>query len=322
MEPLQIAAAVRAAAARLHGRVLETPLVPAPWLAAQVGTEVLLKLENVQLTGSFKVRGATNKLLQLIPAERQAGVVAASSGNHGRGLAHAARALGVAAEVFVPNATPADKQAAIAALGASVRPFGADCVDTEAHARAVATASGRVYVSPYNDVEVIAGQGTVAVELLRQDAAIEVVYIALGGGGLLAGMAAWLKAQQPGIEVVACSPSASPAMDECVRQGKVVEVACGETWSDSTAGGVEPGAITLPLCSRLCDRFLRIDEAAIAAAMRAMLRHQHLLVEGAAGLAVAGLLADRELDGRRAAVVVCGGNLPYARLGELLRGET
>jgi threonine dehydratase len=312
---------VREASERLCGHVLETPTVPATWLSAHTGAEVWLKLENLQRTGSFKVRGASNKLLRLTAKERQQGVVAASSGNHGLGVAYAGRRLAVAATVFVPSTTPAQKQQAIRSLGAEVSVFGDDCVDTEAHARAVAKASGRVYVSPYNDAEVIAGQGSIGVELLRQLPGLEVVYVALGGGGLLAGVAAWLKAQRPDIEVVACSPAASPAMDECVRQGRVVEVACGPTWSDSTAGGVEPGAITLPLCQRLCDRFLRVEEDAIEAAMVAMLVHEYLLVEGAAAVAVAGCLADADLQGRCAAVLVCGGNLPLPLLRRLLHGS-
>lgn len=318
MQSGEVAAAVQLASERLAAHVLQTPVVPAPWLSAATGGEVLLKLENLQHTGSFKVRGATNKLLQLTPAERKAGVVAASSGNHGLGVAHAGRHLGIASTVFVPTTTPPEKQQAIAALGAEVQVFGPDCVDTERHARAIAMQSGRTYVSPYNDTAVIAGQGSIGVELLRQLPHLEVVYIALGGGGLLAGVAAWLKAQRPGIEVVACSPSASPAMDECVRQGRVVDVACGPTWSDSTAGGVEPSAITLPLCTQLADRFLRLDETAIAAAMLAMLQRQHLLVEGAAGVAVAGCLADPKARGHCAAVLVCGGNLPLPSLRRLL----
>jgi threonine dehydratase len=146
-----------------------------------------------------------------------------------------------------------------------------------------------------------------------------VVYVALGGGGLVAGMAAYAKAQRPRIEFVACSPSASPAMAECVRQGRIVDVPCHETLSDSTAGGVEPGAITFPLCRQLVDRFLDVDEPAIERALLSMLGEQHLLVEGAAAVAVAACLQDARLGGRRAAIVVCGGNLPLPTLQRLLR---
>ncbi len=303
---------------RLRPGVLTTPTVPAPWLTSRTGGEVRLKLENVQATGSFKLRGAMNALLQLPPERRAAGIVAASSGNHGLGVAAAAAQSGVRATVFVPATTPAEKREAIAAAGATVEVYGDDCVDTEQHARRVAAATERAYVSPYNDAAVIAGQGTVAAELLEQWPEVEVVYAALGGGGLIAGMAAFARMARPGVEFVACSPAASPAMAECVRRGRIVDVPCTATLSDSTAGGVEPGAITFPLCRDLVDRFVDVPEPAIAAAVLDTLRYQHLLIEGAAGVAVAGCLADEERRSRRAAVVICGGNLPLATLRELL----
>lgn len=274
----------------------------------------------MQRTGSFKVRGATHALLCLPSDRRARGVVAASSGNHGLGLAAAARRLDVPALVFVPETTPAEKRAAIADKGAEVRVHGADCVDTEAHARQFAAADGRHYVSPYNDADVIAGQGTIAVELLEQWRDVQRLYVAVGGGGLISGMAAWARRIVPDIEVVGCSPAASPAMAECVRAGRIHDVDCGETLSDSTAGGVEAGAITYPLCRDLVDRFVDVDEDAIARALIATLEHQHLLVEGAAAVAVAGLLADVAggQPARRSVVVICGGNLPLATLRRVL----
>lgn len=316
----EIAARVRRAAEALRPRVVHTPLVPLDRLSRETGADVRGKLENVQVTGSFKLRGACHALLSLPAEQRARGVVAASSGNHGLGVAAAAAGLGVAATVYVPSTAPAAKRAAIAALGAELHGYGDDCVDTERHARAVAAATGRTYLSPYNDAAVIAGQGTVAVELLADWPDVEVVYTALGGGGLLAGMAAYAKSVNPRIEFVACSPAASPAMAECVRQGRIVDVPCGPTWSDSTAGGVEPGAITFPLCRELVDRYVDVDEPAIAQAMRDALAHQHLLVEGAAGVALAACRADPALRGRRAAVIVCGGNLPFDALRRLVAG--
>jgi len=321
IQPADLAHAVASAARALAGIVVTTPTVPSPWLSAATGVEVRCKLENVQATGSFKLRGAVNALRSMRPDVLARGVVAASSGNHGLAVATAARWLGAPALVFVPSTTPPEKRATIAAAGAEVLVHGDDCVDTERYARSVAGTSGRAYLSPYNDAAVIAGQGTVAVELLQQWPEVDTVYVALGGGGLAAGMAAHLKAVQPGVEVVGCSPAASPALAACVRAGAIVDVPCGPTWSDSTAGGVEPGAITFPLCQALVDRFVEVDEPAIAAAMLGCLRHQHLLVEGAAGVAVAACLADGRRRGRRAAVIVCGGNLPLPLLQRLLAGS-
>ncbi|MEO6595994.1 MAG: threonine/serine dehydratase [Planctomycetota bacterium] len=316
-----VAVAVREASTQLAALVERTPTVPSPWWSKATGAEVRLKLENVQVTGSFKLRGASNALCRL-PADRlRRGVVAASSGNHGLGLAAAASRLQVSATVFVPKTTPDAKRHAIAAYGAEVLVHGDDCVVTEQHARDVAEASGRHYVSPYNNSHVIAGQGTVAVELLEQWPDVEVVYVALGGGGLIAGMAAYAKSVHPDIEFVACSPTASPAMAECVRQGRIVDVPCSDTLSDSTAGGVEPGAITFPLCQQLVDRFVEVDEDAIRRALVQTLEHQHLLVEGAAAVAFAACAADAELRGRRAAIVVCGGNIPLATLRRVLAAD-
>ena len=218
--PALVADAVRRAAQSLRDHVVRTPTVPSPWLSAATGAEVRLKLENVQHTGSFKLRGATHALLRLGP-EARGGVVAASSGNHGLALAAAAQKLGVPATVYVPATTPVAKRESIARLGADVLVHGDDCVVAEQYARAVAAAQGRPYVSPYNDPDVIAGQGTVAVELLEQWPEVEVVYVALGGGGLVGGMAAYARSVRPSIEWVACSPVHSRAMAECVRQGRV-----------------------------------------------------------------------------------------------------
>lgn len=315
-------AEVLAAAARLRGRLVETPLVPSPWLSARLGAEVRFKLENVQITGSFKARGAMNTLLLLSASERARGVVAASCGNHGLGVAHAARQLGCQATIYVPETTLPTKRAAIEALGARVVPFATDCVETEGRARADADASGRPYVSPYNDLRVVAGQGTIAEEILRQWPEVEVVYVTVGGGGLISGMAGYGKRAKPGVEWVGCSPAQSPAMEECVRRGGIVDVPCGDTWSDSTHGGVEQGAVTFPWCRDLVDRWRQCDEASIERAMREALAHQKLLVEGAAAVAMACCEQDPELRSRRACVLICGGNLPWEKLQRLMAGTS
>lgn len=315
----EVAQDVVAAKRRLQDHVLHTPLVPCPVMSDELSADIRWKLENVQHTGSFKLRGASNALHSLDAEQRSRGVVTASSGNHGLGLAAASKKLSVRATVFVPETTPAMKQDAIRRYGAAVEVHGSDCVLTEQHARRVAAQGGHIYVSPYNDRAVMAGQGTIAHELLQDWPEVEVVYVALGGGGLISGMAAYAKSVSPSIEFVACSPAASPAMAECVRRGEIVDVPCGPTWSDSTAGGVEPGAITFPLCRDLVDRFIEVDEDAIARAMRDALVHQHLLVEGAVGVAMAACRLDPQLRGRRAAIICCGGNLPFDLLQQLVQ---
>lgn len=310
---------VEAAAARLAGRVRRTPVERSPKLSAELGADVHLKLENLQRTGSFKLRGATNKLLLLDAATRARGVVAASTGNHGAAVASAAADLGIDAVVYAPtNATPG-KLEAIRGLGAEVRLHGEDCLVSELAARAMAEAEGRAYVSPYNDPAVVAGQGTLAVELCEDLPELEAVVVSVGGGGLISGIGAYLKAVRPRVQIIAVSPANSAAMEASLRAGKVVDVEHLPTLSDGTAGGMEADTITFPMCRDAIDRFVLVDEDAIADGVRRMVVQHHTLVEGAAGAAVAGALAAAEhLAGKQVAIVLCGANIDGARLKELL----
>jgi len=300
---------VERAAERIRPHVRETPTEPAPALAA-AGARVFVKLENTQVTGSFKVRGALNKLLSLPAAVRERGVVAASSGNHGAGVAFAAASVSCPALVYVPESTPPHKVQAIAAQGAEVARFGDDCVVTEAHARAFADREGMTYISPYNDPAVIAGQGTIALELERQLESFDAVFAALGGGGLISGIGGYLKARGHAAEIVACSPENSPVMHRSLEAGHIVDMASLPTLSDSTAGGVEPGALTFDTCRAVIDRSILVSEAEISAALRRVLEGQHTLIEGAAAVAVAGFAQNAEcFAGKRVAIVLCGANI-------------
>ncbi len=309
---------VRAAAERIAGRVRRTPVERSRRLAAG-DDEVWLKLENLQLTGSFKLRGATNAVLSLIDAERRRGVVAASSGNHGAAVACAAQAAGCPALVFVAPGVAASKLAAIRSWGAEVRTHGADPLDAEIEARRHAAATGMSYVSPYNDPAVVAGQGTLGLELAEQLERLDAVFLALGGGGLISGVGGYLKAVWPGIRVIACSPAASPVMHASLAAGRIVEMASRPTLSDGTAGGVEPGAITFELCREIVDESVLVEEEQIRDAVRLVVDRHHSLIEGAAGVAVAGYLAHRErFAGQQVAVVLCGANIDAQVLKQLL----
>lgn len=287
-----------------------TPLEPSPSLSEASGARVHLKLENTQRTGSFKLRGATNKLLTLPDDVRERGVVAASTGNHGAAVASAARDLGVPALVFAPENAAPGKLAGVRALGAEVRLHGADCLVAEEAARALADQEGRVYVSPYNDPAVVAGQATLGVELLEELPDLEAVVISVGGGGLIAGVGSYLKAAKPDVRVIGVSPANSAAMHASLAAGRVVDVEHHPTLSDGTAGGMEQDTITFPLCAAAVDELVLVDEDAIADGMRRVIGAHHTLVEGAAGAAVAGLLAAREqIADRVTAVVLCGANV-------------
>jgi threonine dehydratase len=209
--------------------VRETPV---EWSA---GLGAFLKLEHLQHTGSFKFRGASNKIAMLTAEQAGRGVVTASNGNHGLGVAAAARARGIAAEVFVSAHVSPAKARRIEAMGARIVRAGEDPLTAELAARRAAEESGRVFISPYNDVDVAAGQGTIAVELMRQVAGLDAVFVAVGGGGLIGGIGGYLKEGAPGVEVVGCWPENSPVMYECLRAGAIVEVAEQETLSESTA---------------------------------------------------------------------------------------
>jgi threonine dehydratase len=309
--------AIQSAADRIRLHIRRTPVELAPTL----GSKVWLKCENMQVTGSFKIRGATNALLSLPADERAAGVVTASSGNHGAGVARAANQLGIDATVFVPTHADDAKVDAIRRNGANVERIGDDCVETEAHARTVGSSQGRTYISPYNDIQIICGQGTIGHELYQQIPSLDAVFIAVGGGGLISGVGSYLKAVNPNIEVVACSPEASPAIHACLDAGQIIDVECHDTLSDATAGGVEPGSITFALCQQVVDRSLLVSEADIAAAVREIVSTHHMLIEGAAGVAVAGYRqVAAEFEGKNVAIILCGANIGMAKLQHILVG--
>jgi len=260
-----------------------------------------------------------NNLLSLDSAARSRGVVAASSGNHGAALAYGTGVLGCRCVVFVPQDASPAKIEAIRARGAEVRQEGEDCVLTEALARRFGREHGMPYISPYNDPKTVAGQGTIGVELARQLKEIDTVYVSLGGGGLISGVAGFLKSVNQQIEIVACSAENSKVMHESVHAGEILDLPSLPTLSDGTAGGVEEGAITFALCQQLVDRYLLVSEAEIRDAMRLIIGQHHVLVEGAAGVAVAGFLKDRERrPGRRVVILLCGANIALESLREVL----
>ncbi len=307
---MEIRPEVRGATERIAGRVRRTPVERSTALAADGRGAVWLKLENLQLTGSFKLRGASNKILSLDESKRRRGVVAASSGNHGAAVACAAAAAGCSAVVFVPEEVASTKLAAIRSWGAEIRTLGGDPVLAELAARRHANTAGMTYISPYNDPAVIAGQGTLGAELAEQLPRLDAVFLAMGGGGLIAGAGGYLKAVWPGLRVVACSPERSPVMHASLEAGRILEMESLPTLSDGTAGGVEPGAVTFELCREIVDQSVLVSEGQIRDAVRLIVGHHHTLIEGAAGVAVAGYLANRErFAGLDVAIVLCGANI-------------
>jgi len=318
-------AAIAAAHARLHPYIRQTPFDESLALGERLQGTVHLKGEHLQHTGSFKARGALHKLLCLTPDARARGVVAASSGNHGAGVAWAARLLGVRALIYVPEQASPTKVAMIRRYGADVLHVGTDGLDTEVHAREVAEREGQCYVSPYNDLEVVCGQGAVGVEVAQQGGALDAVIVSVGGGGLIGGVAAALKVAMPSVRVIGALPANSPVMAESVAAGHIVERESFPTLSDGTAGGIEAGAITFPICQHLVDEWVLVDEEAIAAAMVRFIDEHHQLIEGSAGVALAALEARAArggaaaLGGERVGVVLCGANIAMPTLLRVLQ---
>ena len=306
---------IEAAERRIRPYIRETPAEPILGLPGGV----FAKLENFQITGSFKARGGLNKLLSLSGPDRSRGVVTASSGNHGAAVAFGAKRLGCDALVCVPEYADPAKIETIKSYGAKVEIFGSDCVQTEAHARGLAQLTQKSYISPYNDRDIVCGQGTIGVELLRQIPKLDAVFVAVGGGGMIGGIGAYLKASNPEIEIVACSPEQSPAMHVCLQEGLILDVPCFDTLSDATAGGVEEGSITFELCQDVIDRSLLVSEEEIRDAMIAFMASHHMWIEGAAGVALAGFKQSMsEYKDKNVAIIICGANIGLDRIKSVL----
>lgn len=303
---------INTAAARLRGRIRPTPLTRSSWLSDSIGAEVSLKLENQQFEGSFKTRGAFNALLAT-PVDE---AVTASAGNHGRALAFAANKLNVRLTVFVPRTAPVAKLEPIRRHGAKL-----ELCDTydEAEARATAFARERgvPYISPYNNADVIAGAGTVALEILDAAPRTDAIVASVGGGGLISGVA--LAARERGTEtmVSGAEAAASPVFTSALRHGKLVTVEVHPTLADGLAGNAEPGSITFDLVRDLQVSVVTVTEQQIADAMRGLLAHEQQTVEGAGAAGVAALLAGAlDVEGKRVAVIVSGGNVDPGRLSQ------
>jgi len=301
---------VLAAARRIAPYVQRTPLEHSGRLSAASGAEVSLKLECFQVTGSFKLRGALNALLSLDEAARQRGVVTASAGNHGLGVARAANLTGVRATVVVPDAASAAKVDLLRQTGCELILFGPDYDAAEVHAISLANRSERTFVSAYDDPAVVAGGGTIALEVLESAPETEVLIVPAGGGGLISGVALAAKCLRPGIQVIGAQSTASPALHAALAAGKRVPVTVEESLADGLSGNIATGSITLDLARRYVDEVVLVSEAEIAAAMRDVLEHEHVLIEGSAAVTVAAIQSGRlPVAGLRVVLVLTGRNV-------------
>jgi len=307
---------VRAAARRLSGRIAATPAEAAPRLSELASCEVFLKLENQQHTGSFKERGALNKLLSLSQAERAAGVIAMSAGNHAQAVACHAAKLGIKATIVMPGFTPFTKVERTESFGARVVLEGETLSDAADFAHAMAEREGLVFVHPYDDAQVIAGQGTVALEFLEQVPGLDTLVVPVGGGGLIAGMAVAAKAAKPDLRVFGVECALYPSMRQALN-GEAI--ACsGVTIAEGIAVKA-PGELTKALVAHHVDDILLASEEALEAAVFRMVTVQKLVAEGAGAAALAAVLGEpARFQGRRVGLVVSGGNIDARLLAQVL----
>lgn len=297
----------------LQGKVLRTPLVPSPTLSAQCGQPVYLKLESQQLTGSFKLRGATNAIAQLSAADKTRGVVAASTGNHGRALAYAASAVGVRAVICMSELVPANKVEAIRALGAEIRIVGRSQDDAQLEAERLVREDGLAMVPPFDYGPVIAGQGTIALEILEDLPEVDTVLVPLSGGGLFSGIARAIKSASPAIAMIGVTMERGCAMHASLAAGRPVQVEELPTLADSLGGGIGlDNQYTFAMTRELADDTVLVAEDDIACAIGHAYWQEGQVVEGAAAVGIAALLTGRVRPRGPAVVVVSGRNIDMA----------
>jgi threonine dehydratase len=314
-EPVSLES-IRAAAARLHGHVEETPCVHSRTLSQITGAEVYLKFENLQFTASFKERGALNKLALLDPAQRAKGVIAVSAGNHAQGVAYHAQRLGIPAVIVMPRFTPTVKIERTRGFGAEIVLTGDTFDDARQSAAAIAVQRGLTMVHPYDDLDVIAGQGTVALEMLAQQPALDCLCVAIGGGGLISGVATAARALKPGIRIVGVQTDQFPSMYAAF---KGVEL---PTANATLAEGIAvklPGELTCPIVKRVVDDVVLVAEGDIEQAIVMLLEIEKTVVEGAGATGLAALLRHpQQFAGRKVGLILCGGNIDPMVLADII----
>ena len=304
---------------RIKDVVVHTPFSYAPFLSGESGVEVFLKKENLQMTGAFKLRGAFNKIASLGDAERAQGVVAASAGNHAQGVAYSAQHFGIKAVIIMPDSTPLTKVNGVRHFGAEVILAGNNYDEAYAYATKYGEENGLVFVHPFEDEEVIAGQGTVALEILEAADDLDAIIVPVGGGGLISGVAAAVKGINPKIEVIGVSAAGAPALKQSFDAKTPIDTTSVRTIADGIAVR-DCSPITLNYMLESVDRFITVDENEIASAILFLLEKQKLVVEGAGAVGVAALLHKKlpHLEGKKVAVVLSGGNVDVTLLSVII----
>jgi threonine dehydratase len=316
---------VYAARARIAPHVRRTPLIASPWLSSLARADVRLKLESLQVTNSFKARGAVNAALRVLEAAGDGGrapvLVTASAGNHGRALAYAAERLGLRTIVFTPRNAPRAKLDAIRRHGADLRDVANTYEETETLAKAYVSEHGHeaLFISPYSHPDLIAAIGTIAIEVMEDFPEVDTFLVPVGGGGLVAGIGLASDSISPRIRVVGVESEASQAFTTSLREGRITEVPVADTIADGLAGNMDPETITFALAQRHVDEMTQVSESALLDGVRGLVTHEHLVAEGAGAAPVSAVLEGRvALEGRRVVAVISGANIDTARLAGIL----
>lgn len=311
---------IEAARKVIAGHVVRTPLLPAPPLSVLTGAEVFVKYENLQVTNSFKERGACVKLAALSAGERRRGVIAMSAGNHAQAVAYHARRLAVPATIVMPVTTPFVKVKATEAHGATVVLRGETLAQAQMHAEAIAREGNLVWVHPYDDPDVIAGQGTIALEMLEEAAELDVLIVPIGGGGLIAGCAIAARAKKPGIEIVGVECTLFPSMWNEMHRGE--QKPCGGATLAEGIAVANAGKLTQPVVRQLVSDIILVDEPLIERAVNAFLTLQKAMAEGAGAAGLAAMLAQpQRFHGRKVGLILCGGNIDPRILASIMVRE-
>ena len=317
--PLSLAD-IYAARKTIAGTVIRTPLIPSPYMSGVCGHDFLLKLENTQPIGAFKLRGAANAVMQLPPDTP--GVTCCSTGNHGRGVAYAAKKRGMKAVICMSSLVPQTKIDGIRALGADVCIIGKSQDDAFAESQRLAAGEGYVEISPFDDPHVIAGQGTIGLEVMEERPDLEAILVPLSGGGLAAGIAVAAKAIRPDIRIIGISMDRGAAMDASIKAGKPVEVKEVASLADSLGGGIGmQNRLSFPLCKALLDEVVLVSEAEIYSAMQALYYEDRIVAEGASVVGLAAVLSGKVALAGPAATIVTGRNVDMTVFTDIICGR-
>lgn len=297
----------------IKSHIITTPCPRSDLLSNQTDANVFLKLENKQISGSFKIRGVINKILSLKKTDLKKTLIAASTGNHGAAFAHAISKFKLNGKLFLPENIAPIKLKAIESFRIPLTFSGYDCVETELAALAHAKEEKGIFIGPYNDIDIIRGQGTIGIELIKQISKIDFVFIPVGGGGLISGIGAYIKSISPNTKIIGCQPKNSPVMHNSIKAGHIVHTRSLPTLADATAGGIEPDSITFGLCQTLVDDFILLSEEEIFSALKFLYNKENIICEGGSAMTLAALRKSGEMvKNKRVALIISGSKLDPA----------